>query len=148
VVDSLAAGAIFLFDYGLNRRDYYSPERNGGWLRCHFRHHAHDDPLIYPGIQDITAWVDFTAVADAAVDGGARIAGYVNQALFLAAGGLDAELRAFEGEAEVRRMQLSAGIKTLTLPGEMGERFKAMALAKGNIETPAAFGLFDRTHTL
>ncbi len=148
VVESLACGIVLLFDYGLSRREYYAPDRRGGWLRCHFRHHAHDDPLIYPGIQDITAWVDFSAVADAAVYAGARIAGYVNQALFLAAGGLDAEFRAFDGESELRRMQLSAGIKTLTLPGEMGERFKVMALVKGDIETPAAFGIADRTHTL
>lgn len=148
VVECLSTGLVFLFDYGLSRREYYAPDRSGGWLRCHFRHHAHDDPLVYPGIQDITAWVDFSAVASAAVEGGARIAGYVNQALFLAAGGLDAELAAFADVSEMRHMQLSAGIKTLTLPGEMGERFKAMALVKGGIETPAAFSFSDRTHTL
>jgi SAM-dependent MidA family methyltransferase len=66
----LAEGVAFLFDYGVSRREYYGAERSDGWLRCHFRHHAHNDPLILPGIQDLTAWVDFTRVAAAAVSAG------------------------------------------------------------------------------
>ena len=68
-------GVALLFDYGVSRREYYAAERSDGWLRCHFRHHAHNDPLILPGIQDLTAWVDFTRVAEAAVDAGFDVAG-------------------------------------------------------------------------
>ena len=89
----ISDGAVLLFDYGVSREEYYSPQRSGGWLRCHFRHHAHNDALILPGIQDVTSWVDFTAVAAAALDSGLRIAGFASQAQFLIAGGLDLELQ-------------------------------------------------------
>lgn len=148
IAASLAAGIALLFDYGLARREYYAAGRSGGWLRCHFRHRAHDDPFLYPGIQDITAWVDFTAVAAAAVDAGARIEGYVNQALFLAGGGLEHELADIASRPARERAALSAAVKMLTLPGEMGENFKCMALGTGSVATPGAFGFADRTHTL
>jgi SAM-dependent MidA family methyltransferase len=144
----LAEGVAFLFDYGVSRREYYASERSDGWLRCHFRHHAHNDPLILPGIQDLTAWVDFTRVAAAAVNVGFEIAGYSAQAQFLMAGGLEAELRDFVSLPLQAQFELSQQIKTLTLPGEMGEHFKCMALRKGPCEVPSAFSLADRTHTL
>ena len=139
---------VFLFDYGVSRREYYASDRGDGWLRCHFRHHAHNDPLILPGIQDLTTWVDFTAVADAAVASGFDIAGFTAQAHFLLAGGLQAEMANFAELPLERQLALSQQIKTLTLPGEMGERFKCMALSKGQIDIPAAFSRGDRTHTL
>jgi SAM-dependent MidA family methyltransferase len=145
---SLQEGVAFLFDYGVTRREYYAAERSGGWLRCYFRHRAHNDPLILVGIQDITAWVDFNAVADAAVSSGLDIAGYTAQAQYLMSGGLDAEMREFESLPLESQLELSAQIKTLTLPGEMGERFKCMALRRGNVSTPSAFHMSDRTHTL
>lgn len=145
---SLTNGVAFLFDYGVTRREYYAPDRSGGWLRCHFRHHAHNDPLILTGIQDLTAWVDFNAVAEAAVNSGLDVAGYSAQAQFLISGGLDAEMQAFASLPLASRIELSAQIKTLTLPGEMGEHFKCMALRRGKFATPSAFRMADRTHTL
>ena len=145
---SLQKGVVFLFDYGVTRCEYYAAERSDGWLRCHFRHHAHNDPLILIGIQDLTAWVDFNAVADAGVQSGLDIAGYSAQAQFLMSGGLDAEMQGFESLALEAQLELSTQIKTLTLPGEMGEHFKCMALRRGNVRTPSAFQMSDRTHTL
>ena len=144
----LTEGVVLLFDYGVSRREYYAAERSDGWLRCHFRHHAHNDPLILPGIQDMTAWTDFTRVATAAVDTGFEITGYSAQAQFLMAGGLEAEMQGFAVLALEAQLELSQQIKTLTLPGEMGEHFKCMALRKGTCRTPSAFNLADRTHTL
>ena len=148
VVAALAEGAVFLFDYGLSRREYYAADRCGGWLRCHFRHHAHNDPLILPGIQDLTAWVDFSSVADAASDAGADIAGYVSQSSFLIAGGLDEELAGLAALETSERMELSAQVKMLTLPGAMGEHFKCMALAKRLAAPLGAFQTADRTAML
>ena len=145
---ALREGVAFLFDYGVTRREYFAAERSDGWLRCHFRHHAHNDPLILPGIQDLTAWVDFSSVAVAAVAQGFEIAGYAAQAQFLMAGGLEAELEGIASLPPEERVQLSQQVKTLTLPGEMGERFKCIALRKGAIAMPTAFNLADRTHTL
>ena len=144
----LQEGVVLLFDYGVSRREFYARERSDGWLRCHFRHHAHDNPFILPGIQDLTAWVDFTSVAGAAVKAGFEVAGFSTQAQFLLAGGLDMEMQGFEGLSLEGQLELSRQIKTLTLPGEMGEHFKCMALRKGNSRTPSAFDFADRTHTL
>jgi SAM-dependent MidA family methyltransferase len=145
---SLRQGLAFLFDYGVARREYYADERSGGWLRCHFRHHVHDDPLILTGIQDLTAWVDFNAVAEAALRGGLDVAGYSAQAQFLLGGGLEAEMQEFETLPLPSQLELSGQVKTLTLPGEMGEHFKCMALRRGDVRSPSAFSVGDRTHTL
>lgn len=145
---SLSHGLIFLFDYGITRREYYAPERSGGWLRCYFRHHAHDNPLILTGIQDLSAWVDFNAVAESASRSGLDIAGYTAQAQFLLGGGLDAELQDLVSLPLKEQMELSGQIKTLTLPAEMGEHFKCMAVSRGEISPPSAFSSADRTHTL
>jgi len=144
----LESGLALLFDYGVSRREYYAPDRNEGWLRCHFRHRAHSDPLILPGIQDLTAWVDFTAVAAAAVDNGLDILGYVSQAQFLLDGGIQGELHDFAGMPPESQLQTAAQVKMLTLPGEMGENVKSICLARGDISRPAAFELADRTYTL
>lgn len=145
---SLRHGLVFLFDYGVGRREYYAGERAGGWLRCHFRHHAHDDPLILPGIQDLTSWVDFTSVADAALDNGLEVAGFVAQAQFLIGGGLDKVLANFAELPTEAQLRMSAEIKLLTLPAEMGENFKCLGLARGDIATPGGFLLADRTTSL
>ncbi len=142
---SVAEGLVMLFDYGLPRREYYAAERSGGWLRCHFRHRAHNDPLILSGIQDITSWVDFTAVAMAAVDTGFRVAGYSSQAEFLLGGGL-AEEMSVKGPEEA--LALSREIKLLTLPGEMGEHFKCLGLLKGATNVPELFEFGNRLHRL
>jgi SAM-dependent MidA family methyltransferase len=148
VCRTLRDGAAFLFDYGTSRREYYAAERSGGWLRCHFRHHAHDDPLILQGIQDLTSWVDFTTIAEAAVDNGLDIAGYVTQAQFLIGGGLDQYLADFAELSTDAQLKLSAEIKLLTLPAEMGENFKCLGISRGNLRPPTAFEFGDRTTTL
>ena len=137
-----------MFDYGVSRREFYAEERDDGWLRCHFRHHAHNDPLILVGIQDITTWVDFTTVAEAAQDAGLDILGYTAQAQFLIGGGLEDEMATYAGLPIERQMELSGQVKTLTLPGEMGENFKCIALGRGDVPTPSAFHFADRTQTL
>lgn len=145
---ALQQGTAFLFDYGVTRREYYDVSRSGGWLRCHFRHHAHNNPLILVGIQDLTAWVDFSAVAKAAVNSGLDVAGYTAQAQFLIGGGLDIEMQVFESLPLASQLELSGQVKRLTLPGEMGEHFKCMALRRGGVGIPSAFHAADRTHTL
>ncbi len=144
----LAKGAVFLFDYGVSRREYYADERSDGWLRCHFRHHAHDDPLILPGIQDLTSWVDFTAAAEAAVAAGLDVLGFSTQAQFLIGGGLEQELADFAELPIDAQLKLSGQVKLLTLPGEMGENFKCLGLGRGDIIVPAAFNSADRTMSL
>ncbi len=144
----LRHGAVFLFDYGLSQREYYAPDRLEGWLRCHFRHHAHNDPLINAGIQDLTSWVDFSAIAGAAVDSGLEILGFQTQSQFLMGGGLEIEMRDFTEMPLQQQIELSGQIKTLTLPGEMGENFKCLALGRGEIDSPSAFQFADRTQTL
>ncbi len=148
IAGQLERGFVFFWDYGVSRREYYAADRSDGWLRCHFRHHAHSDPLILVGIQDLTAWVDFTAVADAAIAGGLDVAGYTSQAQFLMGGGLELELEQFSGLPTDAQIQLSAQVKILTLPGEMGEHFKCMGLRRGDVPVPSAFRFADRTHTL
>ncbi|MDH4125575.1 MAG: SAM-dependent methyltransferase [Gammaproteobacteria bacterium] len=127
----LHEGVALLFDYGVNRREYYAVDRDSGWLRCHFRHHVHANALALPGIQDITAWVDFSAVAAAAAAHGLNILGYVTQAHFLLDGGLREELAGFAELPLATQLQLSSQIKFLTLPGEMGENFKCLGLSRG-----------------
>ncbi len=145
---SLKQGAIFLFDYGVSRREFYAPDRADGWLRCHFRHYAHSDPLIYPGIQDLTSWVDFSAIAGAAVANGLDLLGYQTQSQFFMGGGLELEMQGFNELPVASQIKLSGQIKTLTLPGEMGENFKCIVLSRGDIDTPSAFQFADRTNSL
>jgi SAM-dependent MidA family methyltransferase len=141
-------GVAFLFDYGVSRREYYAPERSGGWLRCHYRHRVHDDPLLLPGIQDLTAWVDFTSVAGAAADNGLAVAGFVSQAQFLLGGGLGAELAGMSELTTDAQLELSRQVKLLTLPSEMGENFKCLGLSRDPAARPTAFGTADRTVSL
>lgn len=128
IYQMLNQGAVLLIDYGFPRHEYYHPERNQGTLMCHFQHHAHPDPLIHPGDQDITAHVDFTHVAEAGQHAGFHIAGYTNQASFLLANGLLSLLNTLDNETE--RFGAKQAIKQLTHPSEMGELFKVMALTK------------------
>jgi SAM-dependent MidA family methyltransferase len=144
----LTKGAAFLFDYGVSRREYYADERSDGWLRCHFRHHAHSDPLILQGIQDLTSWVDFTVAAEAAVLGGLDVLGFSTQAQFLIGGGLEQELSDFAELPIDAQLKLSGQVKLLTLPGEMGENFKCLGLGRGDIIAPTAFDSADRTMSL
>jgi SAM-dependent MidA family methyltransferase len=138
---ALSNGTILLVDYGSSRRECYHPQRVQGTLRCHFRHRAHDDVLLHPGLQDITAWVDFTRVAEAASAAGLEVAGYVTQAAFLLACGIEQELAAVTAPLEHARLASQA--RTLLLPGEMGETFKVMALTRGLAEPLLGFTYQD-----
>jgi SAM-dependent MidA family methyltransferase len=120
----VARGAMLIVDYGLVRREYYHADRNQGTLLCHYKHLAHTNPFLYPGLQDIGAWVDFSAVADAAVGAGAEVSGFTTQTQFLL------ESKALRQLSMPSSGQLQ-GLKTLVLPGEMGERFKLILLSKG-----------------
>lgn len=144
----LRKGLILIFDYGVSRREYYSPDRNQGWLRCHFRHHAHNEPLIYAGIQDLTSWVDFTAIAESAHAHGLDVLGFVTQADFLLSGGLEDELAGMADLPTAERLQFSRQVKQLTLPGEMGEHFKCIGLSRGDLNSVRALGGADRAHRL
>jgi SAM-dependent MidA family methyltransferase len=148
VTASLRKGAALWFDYGLPRPQYYFPQRRVGTLLCHFRQRAHGDPFLHPGMQDITAWVDFTALAEASRAAGWQLAGFTTQAYFLAGLGVDAEMQMIAGGDANLFARLSNQARRLMLPGEMGERFKAMAWSRG-IDVPlSGFGLQDLRHTL
>lgn len=139
--ECLAKGLILLIDYGFPRHEYYHPDRHRGTVMCHYQHHAHDNPLIWPGIQDITAHVDFTAVAETAVNAGLAVSGFTHQAAFL----INCKIaQMLEIVDEVERFQLSQQVKTLTLPSEMGELFKAIALTKNFDDTLLGFKQLDQ----
>jgi SAM-dependent MidA family methyltransferase len=124
----LKRGSLLFADYGLVRTDYYHEQRAAGTLVCHYRHRAHDDPFVYPGLQDITAWVDFSACADAAAAAGFDVAGFTTQGQYLL--GLLAALPP-ELAVDLQSPREQSAMKTLILPGEMGERFKVLLLRKG-----------------
>jgi SAM-dependent MidA family methyltransferase len=128
LAERLSRGALLVIDYGLVEREYYHRSRSDGTLICHYRHRAHDDPFLYPGLQDISAWVDFSACARAAAASDLDVAGFTTQAQFLLEGGA-VELLA-SGDARATAEQAQA-FKTLVLPGEMGERFKLLLLTRG-----------------
>lgn len=125
---SVERGSLLFVDYGLARRDYFHEQRADGTLICHYRHRAHGDPFVYPGLQDITAWVDFSACAEAAEAAGFELAGFTTQGQYLLSV-LAALPPALAIELASPREQ--SALKTLILPGEMGERFKVMLLRKG-----------------
>jgi SAM-dependent MidA family methyltransferase len=140
---SLNAGLILLIDYGFPRAEYYHPQRDTGTLMCHYRHYAHDNPLILPGLQDMTAHVDFTAIAEAAIEAGLRVAGFTNQANFLLNCGIIEKVMT-EDLTSDQQWMLSQEIKKLTLPSEMGELFKVIALTKNVSDALLGFNLFDQ----
>ncbi len=148
---SLRDGIVLLIDYGLPRRELYSPERSRGTLTCHYRHRAHRDPFLHPGLQDITAWVDFTAIAAAASAAGLRVDGYSTQAQFLIAAGIEDEYLAHSdaGGGDTRsRVERSREVQTLLMPGQMGERFKVIWLSKGAAALAPEFDHCDQRHRL
>lgn len=139
---------ILLIDYGYNEKEYYHADRSSGTMMCYYQHRAHSDYLWWPGLQDITAFVNFTDVAYSAVDLGMEVSGYTTQAAFLLANGLS-ELHASQVTDDVQQqVQLSQQIKTLTLPSEMGERFKVMALTKNYDEPLTGFLMLELTNRL
>lgn len=127
----LEHGLALFIDYGYPRREYYLPQRRDGTLMCHYRHRAHGDVFFWPGLQDITAWVDFTALAEAADACGLEVLGYASQAMFLLGCGLDQVLAEGAAGNSDGGLALSAEARQLTLPGMMGERFQVMGLGRG-----------------
>ncbi|MEW6024194.1 MAG: SAM-dependent methyltransferase [Pseudomonadota bacterium] len=140
-------GAALLFDYGFPAHEYYVDQRSGGTLMCHYRHHAHPEPFYLPGLQDITAHVDFTAMALAAQDAGLDVLGYTSQAGFLLGCGIGELLLQTDPEDAVRYLPQSKAVQKLVSPAEMGELFKVLAVGV-DVELPAAILQADRSHRL
>lgn len=131
----LTKGAMLFVDYGFGAREYYHPQRATGTLMCHYRHRAHDDPFFLPGLQDITAHVNFTDIAGAGIDAGLELLGYTSQAFFLINNGIAALLGETSPENMREYLPLSAQLQKLTSPSEMGELFKVIALGKNFVDT-------------
>jgi len=148
LASALKQGAIFIIDYGYPKAEYYHPQRSTGTLMCYYQHQGHDNPLTLQGLQDITAHVDFTALAQAAIDNQLDVDGFQSQADFLLAGGITDLLNHSESLNELALFQQATEVKRLTLPSEMGENFKVLTLSK-NIEQPLTRAqLGDRRHRL
>ncbi len=148
VTRTLRRGVALWFDYGLPRAHYYFPERRSGTLLCHFRQRVHDEPFRFPGLEDITAWVDFTLLAEASSAAGFSLAGFTTQTYFLAGNGIDVEMQRLGADDPNRQARLANQARQLMMPGEMGERFKVMAWMRG-IQMPlAGFALRDIRESL
>ncbi|MEJ2141258.1 MAG: SAM-dependent methyltransferase [Gammaproteobacteria bacterium] len=133
LAEQIDEGYVLLVDYGYSQHEYYHPQREQGSLLCHYRHQAHNDPFVYPGLQDITAHVDFTAMADSALNAGLKVSGFTTQMLFLMDSGLNELAESMSSEDAEQQLQLASQIRRLTLPQEMGESFKVMLFSK-NVE--------------
>ena len=145
----LKKGALLLIDYGFPQREYYHPQRAEGTLMCHYRHHAHGDPFWLPGLNDITAHVDFTAIAEGGHEAGLDVLGYTSQAQFLLNCGLAQLLEARQADGAAAYAALASGAQKLISPAEMGELFKVLVLGRG-ITAPLlpGFAQGDRLHAL
>lgn len=147
LAECLHQGLILLIDYGYGRQEYYHPDRMQGTLSCFYRHYRHDNPFLYPGLQDITAHVDFTSVVESGVTNGLNFAGYTTQTYFLFACGL-LEIAAAQKLDAIELYQQSQAIKKLTLPSEMGELIKVIGLTKNLDFSLIGFSLQDRSRDL
>lgn len=141
-------GAVYLIDYGYPRSEYYSEERHMGTFLGYYRHRSIDEPLWYPGLQDLTAFVDFTAVAEAAIKNNFDVDGFTSQGNFLINSGLASIVEKIRADSEIKRLQIVQQMKTLSLPGEMGERFKVIGLSKGLEENIPGFEVRDFRYRL
>jgi len=152
LVNSLAGcleqGVLLFIDYGFGAREFYHPQRSSGTLMCHYRHHAHDDPFFLPGLQDVTAHVNFTDITECGIDAGLELLGYTSQAFFLLNCGITELMKDTSPENLRDYLPLSTQLQKLTSPAEMGELFKAMALGKGMAEPLCGFARGDLTRIL
>jgi len=150
LAEILKSGVILLVDYGFPRHEYYHPDRSMGTLMCHYRHYAHSDPFLYPGLQDISTHVDFTAIAEAASEAELDVLGFTHQAAFLLGTGLMELAEQKQNDSEKEKAAQNHAIHILTSPAEMGELFKVIALGKNmdNEEALLGFSLLDRRHGL
>jgi SAM-dependent MidA family methyltransferase len=144
----MIAGALLVIDYGFPHDEYYHAQRSEGTLMGHFRHHAHSDPLLWPGLSDLTAHVDFTAIALSGERAGLQVAGYAPQAAFLLGCGILDRLRETGDPMSVAYLREAAAVNKLTSPAEMGELFKVLALTKSSDIAWPGFALADRSHRL
>ena len=148
IADILEQGAILLIDYGFPRSEFYHPQRRTGTLMCHYRHRASSEPLNRVGLQDITAHVDFSAIALAGTQTGLDLLGYCSQGLFLLGCGLE-EIATRADPSDTRAyLQFTNAVKKLTLPHEMGELFKVIALGRGITRALTGFRLQNRSDRL
>jgi SAM-dependent MidA family methyltransferase len=147
LAEMLETGVILLIDYGFSAREYYHPQRNLGTLMCHYQHLAHSNLLTHIGLQDITAHVDFSQIANSVPQHGIRLAGYVNQAQFLINCGILDILQRFSPNNS-QYMKLAAAAQKLMSPAEMGELFKVIAFSKDFDEPLIGFKSGDKSHTL
>ena len=148
LAEHLARGGALLIDYGFPAREYYHPQRASGTLMCHYRHHAHADPLCLTGLQDITAHVDFSSLANTAVASGLELLGYANQAQFLINCGITEVLARTPADDAAAYLPLAAQAQQLVSPAEMGELFKAIAFGKALDAPLLGFNSGDKRHTL
>jgi len=152
LVNSLASalkhGAIILVDYGFSAREYYHPQRNLGTLMCHYQHYAHVAPLVYVGLQDITAHVDFTSVANTGEHNGLELMGFCSQAQFLMNCGILDIMSQVSPHDMARYAPLAAAAQKLLSPAEMGDLFKVIALGRGLEQALVGFASGDKSHTL
>jgi SAM-dependent MidA family methyltransferase len=144
----LERGALLVIDYGFPEREFFHPQRSMGTLACHYRHHVHADPFYLPGLQDITAHVDFSALARSAAEGGLDVLGYATQAQFLVNCGIT-DVLAWENAADAARyLPAAATAQKLLSPAEMGELFKVLAVGRGVDKPLMGFLSGDRRDAL
>lgn len=146
--NSVQQGAIFIIDYGHNQHSYYHPQRSTGTLMCYYQHKGHDNPLILQGLQDITAHIDFTALAQSAMDNNLDVSGFQSQADFLIAGGITELSQQHDDDDELMSLQRANEIKQLTLPSTMGENFKALTLTRNLDQLLPRIQLRDQRYKL
>jgi SAM-dependent MidA family methyltransferase len=144
----LTKGAALLIDYGFPRHEFFHPQRQRGTLMCHIQHRAHDDVFLAPGLQDITAHVDFTAIAETAFTSGLEVLGYTSQSRFLLNSGLPELLNKLDQTDAKALAQTHGAVQKLLSEAEMGELFKVMALSRGLDQTLSGFGRGDRSAQL
>lgn len=148
VCTMLTRGAAFFIDYGFPRREFYHAQRAAGTVMCHFRHRAHADPFVYPGLQDITAHVEFTGIAEAGVETGADLLGFTSQARFLMNAGITDVLDELDPSDVKRFLPAANAVQKLLSEAEMGELFKVIAFSRGIPGMIDAFATGDRLHSL
>ena len=146
--DGSSPGRRCYIDYGFPAAEYYHPQRSEGTLMCHYRHRAHGDPFAWPGLTDITAHVDFTAMAEAGERAGLHVAGFAAQAPFLLGCGILDALAATGAPESPAYIRAAAAVQKLLAPSEMGELFKVLALARSEAIAWPGFGVADRRHRL
>lgn len=147
MADKLNKGVILLIDYGYPQHEYYHPERNEGTLNCFYRHRHHSNPFLYPGLQDLTAHIDFTAIADSGINNNLGLLGYTTQSHFLFGAGIaqlaEARTKCFDDDNIIAQIELANEVKKLTMPYEMGEVVKAIGFSKNCNVTLEAFQFKD-----